>query len=59
MASLKSWACQHIVALVNVLSHVSLNGSGFPVARAFASLRVTEVDPFDMDSSCCPHKTAC
>ena len=25
--------CQHIVALVNVLSHVSLDGSGFPAAH--------------------------
>ena len=33
--------CQHIVVLVNLLSHVSLDGSGFPVARTFVSMRVT------------------
>ena len=49
--------CQHILALVNVLSHLSLDGSGFLVVRAFASMRITEVDSFDMDSSCCPYKT--
>ena len=49
--------CQHIMALVNVLSDVSLDGSGFLVAWAFASMRVTEVDSFDMDSSCFPRKT--
>ena len=36
------------MALVDATSHVSLDESGLSVLKAFASLRITEVDPFDI-----------